>query len=655
MLEVRNVSYGYPVLGGAGGPAAAGGAATAGEPQVDGAGVASGTGVGGAGAANSQAVLRGASLALRPGERVALLGYNGSGKSTLLRVACAGIVPADGEVLREGRPLAWDSAAELMAHRREVGVVGQDPDDQMVATTVFEEVAFGPCNLGLPEAEVRGRVAEALRRCRLEGLDARDVSTLSGGQRQRVALAGILAMRPRYLLLDEPCSMLDAAARAEVLAVVDDAARAGCGVLHVTHELADVIDYDRALVMDEGRIAWEGTPRALLLDEGVCADSCCLVSDWLLEARALLRSGVLPADAPLSDARACGELVGRACGAEDAARVGSDDGARAGWPASADGGDVRAEGAVPAGGGDGVRAGAAAARVAGDAGGASLVARDVAYAYDAPDGGRRRRGDARSQRPLTYAVQGVDLTLARGATTLVSGPTGSGKSTLMRLFAGLLRPVAGEVRVGGEPTSPAAVACSFQRAEDQLFADTVLEDVAFGPHNLGCTTAQAQKRAREALAQVGLDPEAFGARSPFCLSGGQMRRVALAGILAMGTPFVALDEPTVGLDARGLDDLRPLLAAVRGRGVGVVIVSHDVERCLPLVDELIVLDAGRVTLRCPAPDARRDPALLARAGLGLTPQAAFEQGVRGTRECDGRRAGGRGAGLRNADAAGVAR
>lgn len=592
MLEVRGVTFGYPVLAAAGTPAV---------PAAEG---------------DAGTVLRGASLSVRPGERVALLGHNGSGKSTLLRVAAAGIAPTAGEVLRDGHSLAWDDASALMAHRREVGVVGQDPDDQMVATTVFEEVAFGPCNLGLPEAEVRRLVTEALERCRLAGLGARDVAMLSGGQRQRVALAGILAMCPRYLLLDEPCSMLDAAARCEVLAVVDEAARAGCGVLHVTHELADVIDYDRALVMSGGRVVWEGAPRALLLDEDACALSCCLVSDWLAMARELLRAGILPADAPLGDPRACGALA-REAGAC----------AQGGTPGGGESSGDRGT-ATP------VVDGACQPPHPGKGEDGCLLARGVSFAYGESRGrGRKRRGASRqpqrqsASQPVPYAVREVNLELTPGGATLVSGPTGSGKSTLMRLLAGLIDPLEGSVCVGGATTSPAVVACSFQRAEDQLFADTVLEDVAFGPRNLGCVPAEADLRAREALERVGLDPEAFGARSPFCLSGGQMRRVALAGVLAMGTPFVALDEPTVGLDARGLDDLRTLLEGLRSRGVGVVIVSHDVERCLPLVDELVVLAEGRVALRCPSAQARRSPELLARAGLGLSARAAFERGL----------------------------
>ena len=520
VLELQNITFGYPPTPGLATPVR----------SLEGAAV------------------RGASLALHPGERVALLGHNGSGKSTLVRVASGGIAPTSGSVVLDGTVLSWNTAHDLWEHRRAVGVVGQDPDDQMVASTVFEEVAFGPCNLGLPAKEVRSRVELALERCCLSGLEARDVSTLSGGQRQRVALAGVLAMHPRYLLLDEPCSMLDREARHSVLRVVDEAACAGCGVLHVTHELEDVIDYDRVFVMEEGRVVWEGTPRALLSDRDALARSRCLVSD------ALRRS--------FGDTHGSGRA--------------SDKGVLWGMDADA--------------------ASCAACKEE------ALSASSVSFAYD--DGTRRGR---RKGHPTALALEDVSLRVAHGGAVLVSGPTGSGKSTLMRLLAGLLRPSRGSVTVDGRPACSELVACSFQRAEDQLFADTVLDDVTFGPRNLGCSHEEAVRRARLALGRVGLDPDTFGARSTFGLSGGQMRRVALAGVLAMETPFVALDEPTVGLDADGLRDLRELVSGLRSSGVGVVIVSHDVERCLPMVDGLLELRDGRV-VACGADSPAEYPA-----------------------------------------------
>lgn len=557
-------------------------------------------------------VLAGVSLSLRPGERVAVMGANGSGKSTLLRAACAQAEPSSGFVMVDGVKLDWADPASVRLVRERVGLCGQDPDDQMVASTVFEEVAFGPCNLGLPVSEVRRRVGDALLACRVDGLSARDVATLSGGQRQRVALAGIVAMRPRYLLLDEPCSMLDGAARADVLRVVDGFADAGCGVLHVTHDLADALGYDRVLVMRKGGVAWQGSPRSLLFDDGALAIACCHVSSWLRQARLLIEAGMLPEDAPLRDPVACARMARRAvvttAPPEDssmrrslALQVADGD-----MPCDADGvTTARDDGpGVPARG-EAVDGGHSTAD-------GMVDVRSVSYAY--PDG--------------TRALDDVSLSARAGEVTLVLGRTGSGKSTLLRLLAGLDSPTSGTVRVNGSPAEPRLLGCSFQRAAEQLFAETVQEDVAFGPRNLGCAEHEALARAREAMGRVGLDPDAIGGVNPFQLSGGQMRRVALAGVLSMRTPFVAFDEPTVGLDAPGLADLLGVVRGLAGQGVGVIVVTHDASSFFDVADQVVLLSEGAVVARGTARRVLGDAGLLARAGLRASDLALFEEEIR---------------------------
>lgn len=204
------------------------------------------------------AVLRDVDLRLGEGEYVALAGHNGCGKSTLLRHANALLVPADGAVTVDG--LDTRDPENRRAIRRAVGLVFQNPDHQIVGMTVEEDVAFGPANLALPPREVRERVRQALSRVGLEGYEGRAPHTLSGGEKRLVSIAGVLAMNPQYLALDEPTAYLDPVSRRRVLDLVAGLHREGMGILHVTHSIGNVVDADRVLVMERGAIVLDDAP-----------------------------------------------------------------------------------------------------------------------------------------------------------------------------------------------------------------------------------------------------------------------------------------------------------------------------------------------------------------------------------------------------------
>lgn len=216
------------------------------------------------------------------------------------------------------------------------------------------------------------------------------------------------------------------------------------------------------------------------------------------------------------------------------------------------------------------------------------------------------------------ALGGVSLSVEPGELVLVVGATGSGKSTLLRTAAGLLSPTSGSVTIDGRPldldTAHGAVGIVFQDPESQLFADTVLDDVTFGPENLGAGKDEARQAALEALESVGLDPAEFAERSPFSLSGGEARRVAIAGVLAMEPRYLLADEPTAGLDASGRRAVRALLNAQRMR-VGVIVVSHAAEEFLAHADRVVMLRGGVVCWSGPAPEVIADPAVFESCGL----------------------------------------
>ena len=480
------------------------------------------------------------SLAVRPGERLVVLGRNGSGKSTLVRLMNGSLAPRAGSVSVDG---------ERRGLSRLVGYVRQDPRNQIVSAVVSDEVAFGPRNLGLSREEVLGRVEEALQTCGIAHLADRMTSELSGGQQQLLAIAGVVAMGPRYLVLDEVGSQLDDAARRRVSRLVGSLARGGTGVVDVAHSAEALFGADGVAVLSSGRLVWRGRPE-----------------DFLLCEEALRLSGLAadPLARTLAHAVAAGYRL----------------------PAEPD-----PEGLAPY-----VQEPPAVLREgASRAGAHELSCAGVRVSYD----------DLR-------ALDGVSL-CARGLTLLL-GRSGSGKTTLGGVLAGVLTPDSGRAALDGRPVIAGDVGLAFQRSEDQLFCDTVLDDIAYGPRQRGLGEDAALSAARDAAALLGVGDELLG-RSPFELSGGQMRRVALAGVVACGRDALVLDEPTAGLD---VESRRELLDVVRGLvegGTAVVVITHDPGEWLGDATSVALLRGGRVIEVADPVRAACDPAPYEAVGL----------------------------------------
>ncbi|MDR1082714.1 MAG: ATP-binding cassette domain-containing protein [Coriobacteriales bacterium] len=457
----------------------------------------------------ADAALANVTFSVAPGEHVVLLGSNGSGKSTLARLANGLLLPDKGSVRING--LSTSAKETIRTLRSQVGLIAQDPDNQIVSTTVLDEVAFGPENLGLKREEIIERVNAALQTLGLTGFEERDPNALSGGEKQRLIIASILAMNPAYLVLDEPTSMLDQKGRIEVRDAIRQLNARGHGIVHITHDLSFAREADRALVLQEGRLVFAGRPDALLANEA-------LLVAYGLKA---------PWDTQLMTEPADDHLM------------------KTLRPATAPKRRKERGGSFP-----------------------SLCLSDVRFNYNA---------GAENEREV---LKGVSFTIAPGSFTLITGDSGSGKSTLLRVLSGLLEPSSGAVTFSnGDRVFPSAVGIVFQHPESQLFAQTVEDEIAFGPSNLGLLPNKEARAdvVREALGAVGLDPKMFFHRSPFSLSGGEMRRVAIASILATRPPFLLLDEPTAGLDAKGRAFIHTFIERLITATAGVVVVSHDVE------------------------------------------------------------------------------
>lgn len=581
------------------------------------------------------------SLEVAPGSCLVLLGRNGSGKSTLSRIAKGAIKPSSGTVSVDGINIAEREAWPL------VGFVGQDASAQMVSSQVFDEVAFGPRNLGVSQDEVDTRVARALADCNLAGMEQRGVAELSGGQRQRLAVAGALALQPRYLVLDEPFSQLDGTGRAELSQLLSRLVHSGVGILLVTHLAQQAFCADRAAVLSDGKLVWSGAPAKLLQNPAAAQASTAAQASGAAQVPAATQTpGVV--QAPATAQTPCLEQTPAATypsKALDCSGLAADPLVRCARALVPAGYDVASFGLDPhamarfaqdSGQTDAIRqilsvtpatAGVAELNMA-EHSGSDLVVSHASVQF----------GEVGSSGAVTVALDDVSVRLRAGTVTLVAGRTGSGKSTLARVMAGVLEPQMGDVALQAgtdaaesEPVQPGMVGLAFQRPEDQLFCSTVLEDVAFGPKNrldamdqpdpkLAADSAEfggeknapanirvshpeepdgglaqklAEDSARAALAELGVD-ESMWQKSPFDLSGGQRRRVALAGIVAMHPGAYVFDEPTAGLDGQARAFLHEVVARLARSGAAVCVVSHDVGEWLPLSDEVVLLKNGKV-------------------------------------------------------------
>lgn len=533
--------------------------------------------------------LDGIDLNIEDGEFFCILGGNGSGKSTFAKHLNALLQPDAGTVRINGMDA---SDPELVYDiRSTAGMVFQNPDDQLVATLVEDDVAFGPENLGVPSAQIAQRVREALKGVGLVGFERHETHALSGGQKQRVALAGVLAMEPRVLILDEASSMLDPRGRKGLMKVCRALHDRGMTIVMITHVMEEAAEADRVAVFRAGRVAMLGAPEEILTRADELAQlnldmpaSCCL-------GRALRAKGV-PVCAQVREADMVAEIAqvyAERSGADVAGRPSASDSRVLDHASSAADGMVASEPVI------------------------EISHLSHSYTLSARERRRWRKRSttvgASGKQALwgsdpnsPWALRDVSLTVRRGEFLGLAGHTGSGKSTLVQHLNGLIRPQEGSVCALGLDLSSkkgaaavkAKVGVVFQYPERQLFAETVAQDVAFGPRNLGLPQDEVVRRVATSLARVGLDLAAIGDKSPFELSGGQQRRVAFAGVLAMEPEVLVLDEPMAGLDPAARRDFLELIDRLHREGLTVVMVSHSMDDLANCCDRIVVMNEGAV-------------------------------------------------------------
>ena len=496
-------------------------------------------------------------LDIEPGQFIAILGHNGSGKSTLAKHMNAILVPSGGTMWVDGKDTKEEE--NLWDVRQTAGMVFQNPDNQIIGTVVEEDVGFGPENLGVPTEEIWQRVEKSLSAVGMIEYRHHSPNKLSGGQKQRVAIAGVVAMCPKCIVLDEPTAMLDPNGRKEVLRTVEELRkREHVTVILITHYMEEVIGADRVIVMDQGHVVMDGTTREifsqveLLKKYRLDVPQVTMLAHGLKQRGLDIKEGILTTNELIEALEKAGDwrqnqkktYVGHA---ETVVKK------------------EKKENPI-------------------------LKLEHIEYVYSS--------GTAYEKR----ALKDINLDIYEGEFVGVIGHTGSGKSTMIQHLNGLMKATSGALYYNGENIYDEKynlrqlrnnVGLVFQYPEHQLFEIDVLTDVCFGPKNQGLTEEECKKRAIEALELVGLS-EKYYDTSPFDLSGGQKRRVAIAVVLAMRPKVLVLDEPTAGLDPKGRDEILDQIAYLqKERNLTVILVSHSMEDIAKYVDRIVVMNKGR--------------------------------------------------------------
>ena len=496
----------------------------------------------------SELAIQGISLELTAGEILLIAGASGCGKTTLAR-CINGLIPRSykgelsGRVLLQGNDTKDLSLARIS---RIVGTVLQDPERQILGSRVGTEVAFGLENLALPRPEIRKSVDEALAYLGITNLRDRETFNLSGGEKQKVALAGVLAMRPSLLLLDEPLASLDPASALETLALVRRLADEGLAVVMVEHRVEDVLKIrpDRVMFMMEGQIHYLGPAEGLAsrVDYREVKLPASMVMEMVAAASAA--SAEKAASAYKTGAKPV-EITPPAPSPTPSPRP---------YPVA-----MQAVGREPL-----------------------VQFENVRYGYESDQ----------------TVLQGVSLTINRGDIIAILGPNGAGKTTLVKHAIGLLKPRAGRVLVNGRDTreqSVAQIASSlgyvFQSPSHMLFAPTVSEELAFGPKNLRHRPEQIQKEVNEAIKIVNLS--GMEKNPPLSLSFGQQKRVSIAAILAMQSRILVMDEPTAGQDYKNYMSFMDAILQLPGFEA-ILFITHDVDLAVVYANRVLLVSDGTV-------------------------------------------------------------
>jgi len=516
--------------------------------------------------------LKGVDLKVRKGETVVITGPSGAGKTTLCR-CINGLIPHfySGELKGNINVCGMDTRTSTITDiSRKVGICFDNPSNQLFCATVFEEVAFGPQNLCATKDELMERVSEALRFCRLEEYKDKNPHALSGGEKQSVAIAASIAMRPEICILDEPTANLDSFGTMLVL----DALRKLTGMekkttILVEHKLQYTLPIaDRLIILDNGEILADGPPKKVLCDAELLQKTQIQVPYVTVLAHKLLKK-VSEHNLPITideGTKFLKELFNKKKFKPSLAKLNASQSKRQRSPI--------------------------------------ITCKDVCYKY--LDG--------------TVALRGINLEIYEGEFLGLIGKNGSGKTTLAKLFNGLYKPTEGNVVVDTMDTKntqieklASTVGYSFQNPDDQIFAKTVQEELAFGPKNLKLPLEEVQRRVEEVAREVGIYE--YLDENPFLLSQGLRQRVAVASVLTMNPKVLVIDEPTTGQDYARCKIIMDLAKRLHDKGKTVIVISHNMDLIAEYCERLVVMLNGQVLAVGPTREIFCQPDLIAKSSL----------------------------------------
>ena len=523
-------------------------------------------------------VLHDISLQVNRGEFLGIIGPTGAGKTTLC-LSFNGIVPQ----FYGGRFFGHTTVAGLdtLEHpistlARHVGVVFEDPDTQLITTSVENEVAFALENLQVPPEEIRARIRWALAAVRLEGTERKHPHELSGGQKQRLAIAAALAPQPDLLVLDEPTSQLDSVGAQEVFATVRALRdELGVTVVMVSHAAEEMAEYaNRIAVLVQGRLVTTGTPDAIYSEIDRLREWGLRPPQVASAFHSIARAGVSISKVPVRLA----EGVAALHSVRDRCTVAPSSNLQEPAPSTA---------------------------------GPLLSVRNLRYTYD--------NG--------TEALRGVSLDIHQGEYLLIIGQNGAGKSTLVKHFLNLLQPTEGAVAVAGADTRDLAVSDLARRIgyiaqnpDTQIFNVTVYDEVAFAPRHLDQTPEEVETRVIESLEAMRLLEHRSA--HPFSLPREARARVVMAAVLAMEPEIIIFDEPTTGQDYLGARTILDFSRRLHRMGKTIIVITHHLYLMPEYAERVVVMGRGTILLDAPLREAYHQTELL-RSTFLVPPQAVL--------------------------------